>query len=112
METHQEFFGKITFPLLMVCTDVHAASCDLRPQKSSYGTQVVSPLIGIEVKVGYFDIDELLDAPGGLIIFLVDRLYTFHGVTSEGDRDKEIGHMNKVIRKCSYPDWALTSAAS
>ena len=72
----------------------------------------MSPFIGIEVRVGYFDIDGLLDAPGGLIIFLVQHLYTFHGVISEGDRDKETDHMNKVIRKCSYPDWALTSAAS
>ena len=32
---------------------------------------MVSPSIGIEVRVEYPDVDGLLDAPGGLVIFLV-----------------------------------------
>ena len=40
---------------------------------------MLSPSIGIEVWVEHPDVDGLLDAPGGPVIFLVEDLYTLHG---------------------------------
>ena len=45
------------------------------------GWQMVSPSIGIEVWVEHSDVDGLLDALGGPVIFPVEGLYTLHGET-------------------------------
>ena len=39
----------------------------------------VFPSISIEIRVEHSDVDGLLDAPGHLVIFLVEGLYTLHG---------------------------------
>ena len=39
----------------------------------------VSPSISIKVWVAHLDVDQLLDAPGGQVIFTLQDLITLHG---------------------------------